>query len=201
MKAKLYIVALVLALSCVGIFQNKISAPNQEILLQFNSENVSEEQSQLAIAKIELQLKSFGVDDVHVSQQKDGHLKISYYSSVDIESIKKSLSESEDYAFDYTSKQNDKLPKNDSKDYNLDIYEIHKSSNGNNGAAGKALWIAKQDYDRFLNPNISFSSFFASVENVDCYVRKTVIANRSVAIVTENSSHIIPEVRAGPVSI
>ncbi|MCK7592036.1 hypothetical protein M0G43_15715 [Subsaxibacter sp. CAU 1640] len=201
MKAKWYIVALVLALSCVGIFQNKISAPNQEILLQFNSENVSEEQSQLAIANIKHQLEYFGVDDVLVSQQKDGHLKISYYSSVDIECIKQSLSESENYAFDYTSKQNDKLPKNDSKDYNLDIYEIHKDSNGNNGAAGKALWIAKQDYDRFLNPNIPFSAFFASIENIDSCIKNTAIANRSVVIITDNSSHIIPEVRAGPISI
>lgn len=199
MKAKLYISTLILVLSFAGIFHYKTSSPNQEIIVQFTVGEITQEQSSVAIADIKLQLQSLGVEAIQVQEAEDGKLKITYFSPVDIENIKKTLSEEDNLTVDDNFGGHDKLPsKKHSKNYNLDIYEIHQSTDGNQGSAGKPVWIVKQDYDRFFNPNVCLYSNEIDARETDRSVKLAYKINTTVAIAIDNSSHSIPEVRAGP---
>lgn len=199
MKAKLYISTLILVLSFAGIFHYKTSSPNQEILVQFKMVEISKEQSLGAIQNIKLQLQALGVEDIQVRDVKGGKLRITYFSPVDIENIKKTLSGGENISIPDNVRNREKLPsKKYSRNYNLDIYEIQKSTDGNHGSAGKSLWIVKQDYDRFLNPNVTLYSNDIDASETDQSDKLAFKINTAVAIAIDNSSHIIPEVRAGP---
>lgn len=196
MKRHWYISTFILILTVIGICQNKFSSPNQEILVSFGDDQITIEHTQSAIASIKQQLYKFGIEDVHVSRGERGVLKIAYYSSIEVENIKQALSV--DNNFDYTSSYSEKSSSdNPSKEYNLDIYELHKSTD-NNGSAGKSVWIVKQDFDRFLNPNIITSSNDIDIFEASRLIKEAYKINSSIAIAIEETSHAIPEVRAGP---
>lgn len=201
MKIKWYLSTLVIVLVLLGICHNQISSPNQEILVQFNSTEVTTEQSQNAIALIKRQLQNFGIESFHIHEDENGELRISYHSSIDVESIKKSLFQEELGLGLTTLNQNEKSSKSPSKqkqkDYNLNVYELHKNPDSNN-SAGKYVVIVKQDYDRFLNSNFypSLIQIEVSQPNSADKQPNNVYENSSFAI--NDSSHIIPEVRAGP---
>lgn len=201
MKIKWYLSTLVILLSFLGICHNQISTPNQEILVQFNTEEVTSEQSKKAIEVIKQQLHNFGIESFHIREIENGELRISYHSSLDVESIKKALSEKELGLALSSLQQDKKTSKKPSeehhKDYDLDVYEIQKTSDGNN-SAGKFVIVVKQDYDRYLNSN-----FYPSFNQTDFGQLKVVenLPNNSIeyiAFVINYTSHVIPEVRAGP---
>jgi hypothetical protein len=204
MKMKWYISTLIIALTTFGIYQNKITSPNQEILVQFGSDAVSIEQTQTAIANIKQQLQSFGVDVIQVKQSENGKLKIAYYSSIDVEGIKKMLSIENHLMLDYAkvAHHKSKFPSDkNSKKYNLDIYELHQSNDGSQGAAGTSVLILKQDYDRFFNPNVVSPCAIVDSSETNRFVKEAYKVNSTIAIAIETTSLIIPEVRAGPYSI
>ena len=201
MKLKWYISTLIFALTAFGIYQNKISSPNQEILVQFGTDEVSIEQTQTAIASIKKQLQTFGVEVIKVNQSESGVLKIAYYSSLGVESIKKMLSESDHLMLDYSgvSHHQNKVPSDKNhKNYNLDIYELHQTTDGSQGAAGTAVIIVKQDYDRFFNPNVWFPCIVLDVSKTNQFVKEAFKVNHSISIAINTTSRTIPEVRAGP---
>lgn len=199
MKAKLYLSTLILVLSFAGIFHYKTSSPNQEIIVQFNVGEITQEKSLVAIANIKLQLRSLGVEAIQVHETDGGKLKITYFSPVGIENIKKTLLEGENLTVDDDFGDRDKSPsKKQSHNYNLDIYEIHQSTDGNQGSAGKSVWIVKQDYDRFLNPNVCLYSNEIDASETDRSVKLAYKMHYAVAIAIDNIPHSIPEVRAGP---
>ncbi|MGJ8593929.1 MAG: hypothetical protein ACSHXF_15375 [Aquaticitalea sp.] len=201
---KWYIGTLILVLTAFGIYQNKISSPNQEILVQFGADEVTVEQTQTAIASIKEQLQSFGVEVIQVNQSESGKLKIAYYSSVDVESIKKMLSEDTHLMFDYSEvgRHKDEFPSDKkSKSLNFDIYELHQSTDGSQGAAGKSVVIVKQDYDRFFNPNLFVPCPLIDDNKSNQFVREAYKVNRTIAIAIDTISRNIPEVRAGPDSL
>lgn len=202
MKAKWLIGTLTILFAVLGICHNQISIPNQEISVQFNTDEVTTEQSQNAIASIMQQLQTLGVGNMQVREEANGILKITYHSAVDVESIKKTLSK-EDLNFAYTSfeqhKQSDKSPKKDNKrSYNLDIYEIHKATDSNSDSTGKYVLNIKQDYDRFSNSNVFLASNEIDYSDTDRLVKQAYKVNRTITIALDNLSKKIPEVRAGP---
>lgn len=200
MKMKWYLSTFVIAIAFLGICHYQMAAPNQEILLRFNSKGVTVEQTDSAIASIKGQLQNFGIDSIHIHNE-NGELRISYHSYIDVESIKKSLSEKE-LGIGLTSlnqhgKRTKSPHKENKKDYRLDVYEIQKTSDSNT-STGKFLVIVKQDYDRFLNSNF-YPSFNQNEVNGHHEIFK--VTNKiitSFAILIENTSYVIPEVRAGP---
>jgi hypothetical protein len=201
MKMKWYISTLIIALTAFGIYQNKISSPNQEILVQFGSDAVSIEQTQTAIANIKQQLQAFGVEVIQVKQSENGKLKIAYYSSNDVESIRKMLSEDHHLLLDYTNVEHHtgKFPSDKkSKTYNLDIYELHQSNDGSQGASGTSVLIVKQDYDRFFNPNVVLPCAIIDAGKTNRFVKEAYKVNNAIAIAIDRTSRTIPEVRAGP---
>ncbi|MCB0445546.1 MAG: hypothetical protein KDC68_07840 [Gelidibacter sp.] len=205
MKTKWYLSALILVLTFLGICHNQISLPNQEVLVQFNTKEVTAEQSQNAIAAIKQQLQAFGVDNIQVREESNGSLKISYHSAIAVENIKKTLSDDEALALDFTAlnhhKKNSKYPsKKQSKNYNLDVYELHKHTDNSN-SAGTYVINQKQDYDRFFNPNIGLHTTEIDFSKTNNVVTSSHKLNKNSVFLIDNTSYIIPEVRAGPSTI
>ena len=131
MKNRWYISILILALIAIGNVASKqqTAIPNQEIVLQFTSESVSSEDAQSAIAVVKEQLENAGIADIQVQELQEGLLKITYYSSSDVASIKALLSKGNTLNLGYVSygnKENNKPSKDHSIDYNIDVYEIQQ---------------------------------------------------------------------------
>lgn len=201
MKIKWYLSTLVLVFIFFGLFQKQMSAPNQEILVAFNTEEVSIEQSQNAVAAISDQLRAFGIDDILVQKTANGSLKISYHSAISVENIKKTFGRDLlelNISPVHLEKSNRKFPsKNNQKDYNLDVYAIQKTSD-NNQSTGKYVIAVKQDFDRYLN-----TSFYPNFISVDLSLvnqaKSTLNSFSEVSFnLINDTSYIIPEVRAGP---
>lgn len=207
MKSKWYISTLIISLTLLGIVsQQQISAPNQEIVLQFSEHEVTYDDAQNAIALVKKQLQTIGIVNVQVHEQEDGSLKIMYYSAADVASIKKIFSNETQLGFDHIAcEQDDKSTKFPFKSsnkkiasYNLDVFEIQKGSDLTLDLGGKFALELKADNDRFFNPNIYLSFEAIDVKGNSSGFKETYKLRRNIAIAIDNTSHIIPEVRAGP---
>ena len=142
--------------------QEQTVVPNQEIVVNFSATDVTSLEAQKAIALVKKQLESIGVKNTRITDELHrGRLKISYYSDVDIENIKKVLSDRDyvslDYVFYGQKRDNDSLPfdKNSKeKEYNLDVYEIHKSIDADADYKGIYVLEVKHEYDRTIYPYV-----------------------------------------------
>src|SRR5690606_22476557 len=110
--------------------REQFAMPNQEIVVQFNNNSISADETDRAISEITSQLKSIGVADIQVSEMLDGTFKVTYYSTIDIAVVddlfnkqnKLQLGES---AFGKTENHS-KIPfNNDSNTYKLAVIKIH----------------------------------------------------------------------------
>lgn len=203
MKAKWYIGTFIFIFTFLGVANyNQIPEANQEIVLQFTHLKVSSNEVLNAIAIVKKQLQAIGVDNIQVEEQVSGGLKITYYSDTDAASVKKLLSEDHILALDDTTSKTTKKPvKSPSNkkpsNYNLDVFEIHKQDVGT-GFAGKCALELKSDYNRFFIPIMSVLTNEIDVKTIDCLVKEAYRFRKNSAIVIDNTSYKIPEVRAGP---
>ena len=178
---------------------------NQAIVIEFIDEEITSCEIQDAIAIVKKQLESIGVDNIEVQEEEDGRLKITYYSNVNVASIKGFLSEGENielgYAFNEQNQEDSKFPsKENSNSYNLDVYEIQKSTDIQFGLDGKYVLELNHEYDRFTNPNVNVSLGLIDINESDRLVKVAYKLHRNIAIAIDNTSHKIPEVRAGPIA-
>lgn len=202
MKNKWFISIFILALIALGNVASKQQAtiPNQEIVLQFISESISSEDAQTAIAVVKEQLENTGIADIQVQELQEGRLKITYYSSSDVASIKALLSNGNALNLGYISydnHDNHKPSEDHSIEYNLDVYEIQKGDDLS-GFDGKLALETKAEHDRFFNPNVVTTS---AIINVDVKAQIEQVAfkfRKDIAIAIDKHSYKIPEVRAGP---
>ena len=201
MKLKRYFSALIIILTLLGVAQQQFSVPNQEIVMQFTDDEVSSDDALNAIAIVKNQLQIIGVDNIQVREVEDGRLRITYYSDIDVASIKDILSQEKKIELGYTSQDNEsnKIPSdNESNGYNLDVFKIQKGSDSEWDLDGTLVLEFKPDGDRFSNPKV-----FASNEEIDVEENITKIAYKlhyNIAIAIDNTSYKIPEVRAGPIA-
>jgi len=204
MKTKWYFGALLILFISLGVYQNKISEPNQEIVLKFLDSGITSEEAQNAVVIVKAQLQEIGINTFQVKELKDGQLKISYFSNADIESIKKVLLKDSkiDVDYAYNNQHDSKSPSNKkSKNYKLDVFEIHKSNDSESGLNGKFVLNLKQDYDRFFNPKVYiFNNKVNTGLNIK-NVKKELKILANIAIAIDNYSRNMPEVRAGPAVI
>ena len=172
--------------------------PNQEIVLQFSSVEVSSNEAQLTIANVKEQLDIIGVSKVDIREEANGRLVISYYSDTTIANVKDVLSA--EIAIDYASNEDNNSEFPTEHTYNLDVFEITKSSDTGFGSSGKLIFELKQDFDRFSNPNVFVyaSEVTSTKKNVEVLVAYK--QNKTIAVAINNIPHKIPEGRAGPVS-
>ena len=195
MNRKWYFGALIIILTLFGASQENLVVPNQEIVLQFSSVSISSNEAQLTIANVKEQLETIGVSKVDIREEANGRLVISYFSDVTVANVKDSL-----LAVDYASNEDNQSDFPKEHTYNLDVFEIIKSSDPGFGSTGKSIFEFKQDYDRFSNPNVFVST--SDINDVENNVEVLVAykQNKTIAIAINNIPHQIPECRAGPVS-
>lgn len=203
MKPLWYISILVFIFTFLGVVNhNQIPEPNQEIVLQFTHLKVSENETKNTIAIVKEQLQTIGVANIQVEELKTGGLKITYYSKTDATSVKKMLLEERGIVLENTTSNSKEKPTKIPSDkkassYNLDVFEIHKNDL-NTGFGGSCALEIKSDYNRFFIPNLSIPSQVVTINTFDSFVKETYKFRRNSAIAKDNTSYIIPEVRAGP---
>lgn len=206
MKKKWYFGILISALATLVVIQQQTVVPNQEIVLEFVNNEITSVEAQNAITLVKKQLQSIGVQHTRISKGlKNGKLKIAYYSDVDVEYIKRILSEAHNVALDHVfydqNEDGDQFPLNkNSKDYNFDVYEIQKSTDFDADFNGKYVLEVKHERDGYSGSN-SYS-FVKGIDTdyIDRLVKVAQKVNTNIAIAIDHTSHNIPEVRAGPTS-
>jgi hypothetical protein len=199
MKTKWYLGALIVILALFGVSQDNLMVPNQEVVLQFSNTEVSLSEKQLAIASVKEQLEIIGVAQVEISNVANGRLVISYYSNTTVANVKDLLFTASG-TIDYTSKEDNRSNSPTNQTYNLDVFEITKSSDTGFGSGGKLIFELKQDYDRFSNPNVYVYASEVTTTQKQIEIAVAYKQSNTIAIAINNIPHKIPEGRAGPVS-
>ena len=204
MNWRWYFTGLIIALTYFGISKEQFTIPNQEIIVQFSGNSISAGEAERAISDITSRLNTIGVAEIEVSELHNVKLKVTYYSTIDVAVIKNLLSKENRLDFGHTAfnekEDSDKSPfSKDFHTYKLDIIKIHTDFNYNTGLQGLPV-ATKFVKDQYLNQNVSLgiSGFELSLK----YNFENITPNnyRNISLLSDNSSHKIPEVRAGPVS-
>ncbi len=199
---KWYIPVLIIALAFFGVSLEQSTLPNQEIVVQFNTENVSVSEAEQAIAEVTSQLKSIGVENVLVSKIQNGKLKVSYYSAKDVAAIKSLFGNQINLQLAGTdfNKTDDSSNIPFSKDahiYKLDVVTIQQDYGTNLDLQG-VLVVLKSAKDQYLKPVFTIP---ASENGVDLKQAVALVAfknYRDISLLIDHTSYKIPEVRAGP---
>ena len=200
-KLKRYIGALIIVLTLLVVGQHQISVPNQQIVLQF-PDDVSFDETQNAVALVKKQLRDVGADNIIVCDSEDGRLKISYYSDLNIASIKNILSEDNQLELGIVENQNEndsRLPSEENQNtYNFDVIEIQIESNSDWDFNGTNILELKSEGNWFSKPKV-----YATINEIDFHEKISKVTFKvyyRIAIAIDNTSHIVPDVRAGPVA-
>ncbi len=204
MKAKWYLSTFIVILTLLGLSQQQFSVPNQEIVVQFTTNEIALLETQNTIAIVKKQLQTIGVENIQIHKGANGKLKITYFSDIDVASIKEILSKKKDLKIIYSSifqKEGDsKFPSNKhSNHFKLDVLEIQKSSDGEGDFNGYALEL-KPESDRFFTSVVYLPYADVAVKETNKAEKVAYAIHKKIAIAIDNSSHNIPEVRAGPVA-
>ena len=85
-------------------------------------------------------------------------------------------------------------------DYNLDVYEIQKSSDITKNYTGMYVLEIKQKEDRSSGSKVYDFVAKTHTDGIDGLLKIAQKVNRSIAIAIDNTSYQIPEVRAGPIA-
>ena len=207
MQPKWYLSAALIFTAVLGsvLGQQNITVPNQEIVLQFTNEGISLNEAQHTIDMVKQELLRIGVADIHVGEQEDGRLVISYYSKTNVKHIKKLLSSQKELALGLVSSEKNERPlqvpsRDTSKAFNLDIYEIQDGQYSFSNLGGKCAVEHKSGQQRFLNPNFYIASEDVYLADIASVLKVNFSFKRYTAIGSDYRSHKIPEVRAGPLS-
>ena len=207
MNNKWYISALVIILALLGgiASHEKSITPNQEIVLQFTSETVSSDEAQHAISTVKQQLETVGVHNIQVTAFKGGQLKITYFSTTDIGSVKKILSKQKTFGLSDSAINGSDIPfeipsKDNTIAYNVDVYEIQNGYDSAFHLSGKLALEHKADHDRLSNPNPFAHTTAVDYNYLEQQVKVAYKFHKYAGIAINHISHKIPEVRAGPES-
>ena len=205
MKSKWYLSTLILILALLGFSQPQVYVPNQEIVVQFSVDEVTFDEAQNAILIVQKQLQGIGAHNIQVSEPEQGSFKFTYYSDIDVASIKEIFSEEKSLALGYTSysqsEDGDETPfEEDTNRYQLNVFEIQKSNDLESDFNGILVELSREN-DRLVNPNLYYSFVEFYTWKSQEIQKSTYLVQRGIALAIINSSRIIPEVRAGPVSI
>ncbi len=203
MNWRWYITGLVIALALFGVNteQSRTNA-NQEIVVRFNGDSISAIEAKNAVSEITTQLKAIGVDNVHVSNLSDGSVKVTYFSTLDVITIKNLLYKQENFnlgdtAFNDNDGSSSFPVDSSSKTYKLEIIKIQKDLGSYIGFQG-VIVEAKVFSDQYLKPKVSLAT---SEIDFNPKVHIEIISCTTyphVAVLIAHTSNKIPEVRAGP---
>lgn len=201
MKTKLHFGLITVLLAFLVTFFEPNTVPNQQIVIQFSNDTITIADTEDTIEAIQNKLQSIGVTQIQIGQSKTGQLRITYFSEEDVADIQKALFNAEDFQVAYnpsgqSSKDFPNVPK--VKDYELNVSEIKTSTSNTWDFEGTevATFNPKSDHSNTLKVHNSGNQVSSELNN---HVINTIVeAYKVAAIVSNNSSYKIPEVRAGP---
>ena len=202
MNPKWYIGILVVVLAFLGISLDTASVPNQEIVVQFNDE-VSLGEAESAVAVVKEQLEAIGVTEVQVVALRQGSVKITYYSDVEVAIVRAMLTDDASLQVEYATTYPEKEPlstpfKKNTRGYELNIGAIHYGSDSGLDFDGYLI-ETKASNDRYFDP-LPYAGI--SAEIVATFHHIAVVSYKSQQNQTHRfdaTSYQIPEVRAGPI--
>ena len=197
MKAKWYFSTLLLIFICFGAFQEQVSIPNQEIVLEFVDAKINKKNIENTIAEVKEKLLNVGVTNINIKKTKNGTLKISYYSVFEINDIKKELAKQHKLVLNQNSDHKEK--NENSSDYNIDIHELTIETDISNSDY-KFVFEVKYNSDRSTTYN--YFAFIKKSEHhkADQLFKTTYKVNKNSPFTKDRTSYKEPEVRAGPKS-
>ncbi|WP_299115153.1 hypothetical protein [uncultured Winogradskyella sp.] len=201
MKTKLHFGILIILMTFLGRYLESSVVHNQQIVVQFSDLQITKSESQEAIEAIQLKLKTIGVKDIQVGQNQKGQLKITYYSETDIQHIKDVLSDGKDFELAYNVNRdypNNPLEQKHTKDYELNISEINNSNTNTWDFEGVKTIELHHKSDRFNNLKDYNANTQFKLRTLDHLIKVRVKYSHNIALVIDNGSYKIPEVRAGP---
>lgn len=207
MQKKWYIGIVIVMLALFGVLNERQPAlPNQEIVLKFaDPANTASNAVQGALETLKTHLQKLGAENIQIKQEASGHLKISYFSVVDIAVVKELLADDLNTAFEDNqhNPQENSFPipnKDDDISYQLDIHELQNGSETGWDFDGNLVVTSEIKGDRHLLTDIySYSKWI----EMDAALFSSTCENpfqQSIVWSLENAKGAIPEVRAGPFS-
>ena len=123
MGIKFFFGFLISMVSLLGLSLQQPSTTHQEIIIKFSdAEGITLETQNNTIAIVKKQLQKIGINYLKVSKDHQGHLKISYFSSVGTSFIKKVLNEGDHFAVSYLPDQNNKQTEDHTRTKSLNLY-------------------------------------------------------------------------------
>lgn len=202
---KWYIPLLVVVLAFVSAgMKQSATDPNQEIVVQFYTDVVSDGATQDVISDISHQLELLGVQDVRISKMSDGSLKIVYYSTLAVSVVKKTLREKNRlpiHSDTFPQGENPfELPVDGGYGYYiLDVAKIQNDVNNDTSVQGVMVEV-----NVLLDQPIKPKKTSQAVIWIFDYASESKKTNDAPFLEGVNrvdkTSYLIPEVRAGPIS-
>lgn len=199
MNAKWCVSTLFIILALLGLSQEQKKISNQQILLQFaDVDLVSQAAPNAVLSVITQKLEALGANSIEIIENDGTHLSIRYYSHLDALIVKEFLSDNnklplsngEEFPSDYPK---DELPKN----YSLVVTDLHQQADDTVTLSGTWILVQKQEVKTSSSYYVTlFGSTLAFVQDNATAVAYRINKNSTIAI--DNTSRIIPEVRAGP---
>lgn len=198
-----YITGILIALAFCGAgLEESTTDPNQEIVVRFSTNSITANEAKKAISEITIQLKSIGVEGVHVSEVVDGKVKVTYFSTLDVVVIKNLLYrynklDLSDTAFNEKNGSS-KFPFSDnSNTYKLEVVKIQTDPGTDIGFQGLLVEV-NSFADQYLKPRMSLATSEINFTPKDNFESVAPIISPNVPVLIPYFEHKIPEVRAGP---
>lgn len=198
MKNTWYLVVLIFALAIVGISMDKSTGANQEIVLKFTEQGVTEVETADVLRFVKSKLQKVTSGEIQIKKNEDGTLKITYYSDIDVVQIKEIFTQNNALLVTTNTNSSEEFPIPNQKEltgYQLDVFEI-QNANDFAGSAGTVVEF-KTESIRFFTPDVYvFSQQLAKEENTST---KRAYSNYStIALTIDYSLCVVHQVRAGP---
>lgn len=202
MKTKWRFSTFIIILTVLGISLQQFSVPNQEIVVQFANDEVGLIETQNTIAIVKKQLQQVGINNINVHKGENGELKISYFSDIDVASIKKIFSKEKELKLGFATVLDKEEPTNfpfdkNSNSYKLDVFEIQKGNDAEMDLNGFALELVPEN-EHFFKSDVYYSYVEIDIRKKNRIEKTAYITHRNISIAIDNSTFNIPEVRAGP---
>ncbi len=195
MRTRWYIGALFLVFAYFGTFQERVSLPNQEIVLEFVDATIGQKELKNTVDDVREKLLRIGASNITIQETKSSILKISYYSTVPIDNIKEELLHESQLIENQDSEK-----KEDSSThlaYKINVYELTNETDISN-QNDQFVFEIKYYSDRYTsNHNYDLSESF-ELQKANQLFQTAYKSYKKHPFTKDYNSYKEPEVRAGP---
>ena len=202
MQTKWYLRFFVILVVLIGLTLEQIAQPNQQIVVEFAGDSVSLSSAQNTIAVVTNKLQAIGAKSIKVQQSANGDVTISYFSTIDTQSIKGMLSSKKELLDGVASSsgtpKKQTPPFDTSSDYKLDVYEIQQQYDIKPDLNGIVLTFEGKTH-RYFIAKVYGAIGSNQIAQQNKITEISFIAQGTVSLGLTEFSYKIPQVRAGPI--